>query len=215
MGILKIVLRAWCFLKKPEVISGLFVNMVAVFVAVSFAFWLDRYAEQKTLNRATEQRLHLAALETQYNGELAKEIVDIYAKTNIPNIYINRPDSTAATTAFQDSNVLLFLPIYKVSLLKSYIKAIATLNQAMEIHQRLLESAGYKQTSTQNNIIRIRQNVRSNAASVLAVAFVLQEELNELPKKTLYDHDKIKEMGERVKLIKAKALKGEVSLSKE
>ena len=121
----------WRWLNK----AGFFVTMLGVLAA----FWLTGIGEQKALDKVTKQRLHIAVLESQYNGTIAKRIIDDCANTSGLNFSIDRLDSTAATAAFEDTNVLLFLPHYKVSLLRSYANAIATLNQALQVHQSVIE----------------------------------------------------------------------------
>ena len=208
MTILRLRTNLWRWPNKKEVISGFFVTMLGVWAA----FWMAGLGESCARDRNTEQRLHLAVLESQYNGTLAKEILDNYTKQEIVNIAVKRLDFSSARAAFEDSNVLSFLPHYKVSLLRSYIEAIATLNQALEMHQGILERTEYKRTAVEEEI---RKNVRSNAASVLAMAFVLAEELEEHFDEDLYSHQEMRSIEDRVKYVKDKALEGHVSLSDE
>jgi len=235
----------WCWLKKHkyDVISGFIVAVVAVYIAFCFTGWGD----QRAFNKTTRQRLELVYLENLYNGTAAKEILDTYVDANSLGINVLRLNSTAALAAFQDSNVLQFLPFYKVSLLRSYMDSISTLNQSLLLHQGVLETQNYRRTPQEKDA---RQIVYKNAAAVFAMAFVLQKELVDFGvnltheekiqeqnkyieiKKELLNREKIgknfteteKNLSDReikqhietlIKLIKEKALKGEVLLSKE
>ena len=178
-------------------------------VAIFIAFWLAGWGERKTLDTATEQKLHLVALEAVYNSGKAKEIFVDYAKLSDPNkflINIKRLDSVAATEAFQDENVLALLSSNKVSLLKSYMDRISDLNRVQQIHQGILESKGYNPSKTENNF---RQDVCNTAANAYAEAIVLQEELDKYFDRTLYYHEETKRIEERIKTIQEKALNGE------
>ncbi|HET6455082.1 MAG TPA: hypothetical protein VFI02_11815 [Armatimonadota bacterium] len=200
--------NSWGWLTKQALISGFLVTMLGVYAA----FWLTGLGEQGGLDCTTKQRLHLAVLESQYNGTIAMRIVADLADTSSVIMNIDRLDSSAATAAFEDANALSFLPNHKVSLLRSYANAIATLNRSLETHQDVLQSSDYARSSTEGSV---RQNVRSNAASVIAMAVVLQEEMKEYFDDNAYDHQEIERLEARVKNIKAKALRGEVTLSKE
>ena len=197
--------RSWLKEHKYEVISGFFVAVAVVYIA----FWLTGRGERNALYRATQQRLHLVVLEAQYNGTDAKEILDNYADANSFGINLNRPKCFAAVAALQDTNILLILPLHKVSLLRSYVNSISTLNQSLQVHQEILESQNYK------NVKQARQNVHENAAAVFAMCQVLQEELRGHFDESLYDQKEAKRIERRIKHIKRKPLKGEVSLSKE
>ena len=199
----------WPWLKKHkyDLVSGFLVTVAAVFIA----FWLTGLGEQKTLDRIILQKLELAYVENLYNGTAAKEILDTYADANSLGINVNRPNSTAALVAFQDSNVLQLLPIHKVSLLRSYVDSISTLNQSLLVHQGVLETQNYRRTTQEKEA---RQNVHKNAAAVFAMSFVLLEELKEYTDQQSPDWKNIKRLENRIKFIKGKALKGEVTLSK-
>lgn len=174
------------------------------------AFWLTGLSEQKAQDIATKQRLHLVVLESQYNGVIAKEIMDNCA--NFGTVTIYRLDATLATAALDDTNIIAFLPHHKASMLRSYVNAVATLNEAIHAHQTTLESTGYRQTPTE---VSIRENLRSNAAAVIANIIVLREELSPYFDKTSYDHGAMRRAENRIKYLKAKALRGEVHLSKD
>lgn len=195
----------WCWLKKH--FSEFIVTMFGVWAAFGLAGW----GGQAVLDKTTQQRLQLAYMENLYNGTAAKEILDTYADANSLGINVNRPNSTAALAAFQDSNVLQFLPIHKVSLLRSYVNSISTLNQSLQVYQGLLETQNYRRTTQAKES---RQNVHENAAAVFAMSFVLLEELKEYRDEQSPDWENIKRIENRIKLVKVKALKGEVTLSK-
>lgn len=196
-----------CWLKKNK--YQVIVNPIVTVVAVLFAFWLAGWRERETLDTATKQRLHLVVLEASYNSSTAKEIFGDYAKLTDPNkfrINIKRLDSVAATEAFQDANVLALLSRNKVSLLKSYMDKISELNRIQQIHQRILESMGYKTSKTEKDF---RSNICNKAAEAYAVAIVLQNELDKYFDQTLYYQDENTRINERKKTIQEKALNGE------
>jgi len=57
--------------------------------------------------------------------------------------------------------------------------------------------------------------VHRNAASVFAMAKMIQEELKEYYDKSSFNQKESDRIEDRIKYIKGKAMKGEVSLSKE
>jgi hypothetical protein len=197
----------WSWLKehKYNVITGFFVAVAAVWIA----FGLAGIGEQWAQDRATKQRLHLARLESVYNGIDAKSICRDYVESADPNtirINVKRLNPVAATVAFQDANILSFLPGHKVTLLRGYLDDIDTLNQALQIHQGLLESQGYK-TSQQEK--EVRQEVRKIAAGVYGMALVFYEELTEYRDPELFDLEEIESLQNRARCIKERCLEGE------
>lgn len=185
-------------------------QFIVTMLGVWAAFFLTGYGEQKALDRATEQRLHLVVLEARDNIRIANEILEDYSK--IFGINFKRLNSVAAIASFQDANVLSFLPHYKVSLLRVYVGNIVTLNQILQTHQGLLESQGYEITSAVNII---QQNVRLLVANVFASASVLQKELDEYFDDKAYDNEKIDRLNSRLEVIRMEVLKGEGSLPNE
>ena len=198
--------RLWLSKHKFEVLSGFLVAVAAVYIA----FYLAAWSEQKIIDKTTQNRLKLAYMENLYNGIAAKEILDTYADANSLGINVNRPNSIAALAVFQDSNVLQFLPIHKVSLLISYVDSVNTLNQSLLVHLRILETQKYRMTTQEKEA---RQNVYKNAAAMFAMSFVLREELKEFYDEQSPDWENIKRIENRIKFVKEKALKGEVTLS--
>jgi hypothetical protein len=201
----------WRWLNKHEVISGLFVTILGVWIA----FWLTGLGEQSSLDRVTKQRLHLAVLEAQYNIRDANEILNDYAEAVDPNrlkVNVRRLNSTAATAAFCDAHILSLLPLHKVSLLNGYMNEINLLNQTLQMHQGVLESQGYKTTSQEREF---RQKVCDNAAGVIAMAKVLEEEFSEYFDANLYDQCSMEAIRNRVQSIKEENLKGEAPFPKK
>ena len=197
----------WQWLIRHEIISGFLVTMLGV----SAAFWLTGLGEQKALHSATRQRLHIVVLESQYNGAIAKKAMDACANPSAA-IIVEKPDTALTAAALEDANILAFLPHHKVSVLWTYVSAVATLNEAIEVHQSVLESANYRPPPVEADT---RRNVRSNAASVLANAIVVREELNAYFDERTYDHAAMQRIENRLKYLKEEALSGKVSLSKE
>ena len=129
----------WKWLDKHSVIPGFFVTMLGVWAA----FGLAGLSEQHALDSATKQRLHLVFLESQYNGGIAHQIIDDCANGYVRT---DKPHTALAAAALGDANILAFLPHYKVSLLRSYVNAVATLNEALRVHESVLHAARYQPT---------------------------------------------------------------------
>ncbi|MGB2863155.1 MAG: hypothetical protein WBC05_07495 [Sedimentisphaerales bacterium] len=198
----------WCWFKKhfPEFI----VTMFGVWAAFGLAGW----SEQRALNKTTQQRLMLTQLESRYNSIIARRILDGYADPNRVTIHVNRPTSTATLITLQDTNVMKFLPLVKVSMLKSYVNCINVLNQSLQVYDGIVETQNYKNTTHEESA---RLQVRTNAAFMLGMITVLQKELYEYvyDKDKIFDEERADKMNDRVKYIQRQALKGEFPLSKE
>jgi len=208
MSTFKFVYRLWQQLnrwsKKHEIIPGFLVTMLGVLAA----FWLAGIGEQWGRDRTTAQRLHLAILEAKYNNGTVQEILSIYADVSDSNdsnlkIDVRRLDSTAAIAAFQDTNILSFLPFHKVSLLRGYLNDINTLNQTLQTYQSVLESRGYQKTLQEK---ALRQTGYENAAAVSAAIIVLQEQLKEYFDEKSYNLEEIKKIQDRMESIKSEIL---------
>lgn len=200
-------------LKTKELLFNLGITIVGTLVGVLWAFTVAEIAQQADQDKTTEQRLHLALLEAQYNGTTALDIVDSFTESaTTVKLTIERPNSLSAIIAFQDSNILSVLEPYQASLLKSYIYSIANLNEVLNAHQTLLENSNYTSTPLEPNL---RKSVRNNAAATFAMTFVLQEELLKYFNEESYVHERIAELEERVKVLKKKALSGEIAHSKK
>jgi len=198
--------REWKCLSKLQIILG----FVATMLGVLAAFWLRGCGEQNALDIATRQRLHIAVLESQYNGTDAVEIMRDCASSG--TVSIRRLDTVAAAAAFGDANILRVLPKHEVSMLRAYINAVATLNEALQLHRNAFVRAASGPTPAE---VPIRENLRWNAAAVFANADVLRDRLSLYFDETSYDHEEMQRIEDRIKHVTAEALKGNVSLSKE
>ena len=205
-------LNVWA--KKYEFISGIIVALLLIWVSS----WVTGRAEQGALDKTTTQRLQLALVEGDYNEGYAKAIFDRTDTDADPNaeskrlpILIYRPSSHATLAAFQNANILRLIPLHRVSLLKSYVDSVRTLNQALQVHQGVLETHIYRSTDQEN---QIRQNVHDNAAALSAVSKVLGEELKDYVDNKLFDTEAAKKIQERIRLYKERALKNGISLPK-
>ncbi len=203
-------------LKWPQVVGrwlikqGLLSGFVATMLGVLAAFWLTGQGEQRALDNATRQRLHIVVLECQYNLTNAVEITRHVASPG--TVSVRRLDTVAAAAAFGDANILAVLPKHEVSMLRAYINAVATLNEALQLHRSLVAGGG-RGLALADDLVR--ENLRPNAAAVAANAHVLQEKLSPYFDEADYDHEEMKRIEARLEHVKAGVLKGNFRLSKE
>ena len=188
------------------------VSFTATMLGVLVAFWLNGIWHQHIRNDITRHRIHLLILETQYNGTIALDALNSYSAPNQDILYIKRADTTAARLAFEDDNVFVFLQPEKVSLLKSYIESIETLNHSLKIYEASLSWDHLKKERHKNEML---DNVRNNCGAAVAICIVLRESLDKYFDPQLYDHELVRNQEKRLKEIKGKALKGEVKTSKD
>ncbi len=191
---------------------GLLSGFVATMLGVLVAFWFTGWGEHRALDSATKQRLHMAYLESTYNGPIALEIMHADASSDSYSIRVARPDTAAAAAVLEDANILAFLPNEKVVLLQAYVRAVATLNEALQVHQSLLVSAGGGPTSAE---VPSAENIRENALNVAGMTLIIQEELKPYVDEGTNDREAIDRIRNRVREAKAEVLRGNVSLSKE
>lgn len=207
----KIRTHVWAFIKScwfKKHFSEFIVTMFGVWAAFGLAGWGD----QAALNKATEQRLVLAYLESKYNMSAAKGVLDMYTDANSLTIYLNRPISTAALVALQDTNVLECLPLAKVSQMKFYVDSINTLNQSLQLYEEVLRTQNYRITPLQDGA---RQKVHENAAAVLSVTHFLQKDLDEYADDRVFDREWMDKREDDFKYYKRQALKGNITLATE
>ena len=204
MTVLKWLRVVWQWLNSHHIISGFFVTMLGVWAA----FWLAGVGEQNALNSATEQRLHMAVVECQYNRPIAQEIIGQYANSTTVRIQTDRPHTSMAAAALEDANIFTVLPRHKVSMFRRYVNDVANLNEGLDAYRSTLEITGYRRTSVEGGI---RKNVRSNAAAVLAMAIVLEEELDSYFDETDYDREDKQRIEKRLKCLSENALKDKTS----
>ncbi len=201
--IIQFFLDYWHWFKKHkyEVISGL--------IVVYFAFLLARLGEQWALDRNTKQKLHFVVLETIYNKEATKKILDAYVEPNDPNVIrfaFERLSSISAVSALQDTNILKFLPPTIFSILRNYVDDISELNGILEMHLAVVQSQQYKRTQQEK---ASRQKVRDKAAFIYGTTCILREQLDEYFDRELYNSEELKKMRDDAVFLKKKALKGE------
>jgi hypothetical protein len=103
--------------------------------------------------------------------------------------------SDSIYAALQDSNIDFFLPLHKVSLLKSYAELVSTLNLALDIERGFLESTGYNADSRAKEI---RGFVREKATRTLKVSKILQREFEDYSKKDSYDLNRIRNINKEI-----------------
>ncbi len=176
-------------------------------LGVFAAFWLNDSWHQNYQDQITKRRLHLVVLESQYNGSIAHEVLKMYSSQNSMCFSIKRVDSTAARIAFEDDNLFRLLPLYKVSLIRSYIESMDILNQSLDVYSDYLSSVQFKKDSQNDEFV---STVRNNCAAAIAICIVLRKSLNSYFDPDEYQHDKMREMERQLKEITQKALRGEV-----
>jgi len=179
--------------------ASVLASAIGSILGVMLYFWFAGIVEQNALDRATKQRLYLAYVEAEYNIKYAKYIYNDYAKgndANSLNINVRRLSSAATEAAFGDANILSFIPLHRVSLLKGYMNDIATLHQALQLHQGVLESQGFKAGTPQEK--NARRHVRTIAADVNDIASVLRDELKEYFDEKDYNPEKFNEIRNRL-----------------
>lgn len=173
-------------------------SAIGSILGVTLYFWIAGIVEQNALDRATEQRLYLAYVEAKYNIKFAKYIYNDCAEGNDANslrINVRRLSSAAAEAAFGDGNILSFLPLHRVSLLKGYMSDIATLHQVLQVHQSVLESQGFEATPQEKDA---RRHVRTFAADVNDIACEVRDELNDYFDEKDYNPEKFDELRDRL-----------------
>lgn len=175
-------------------------SAIGSILGVTLYFWIAGIVEQNALDRATEQRLYLAYIEAEYNIKYAKNIYKDYAEVNdVNSLKMNTRwlSTAAAVGAFGDANILSFISLDRVSLLKGYIDDIATLHKALQLHQGVLESQGFNLTPQEKDA---RRHVRSIAVDVNDIASVLRDDLKEYFDEKDYNPEKFDELRDRLEL---------------
>ncbi len=197
----------WRFISNRDFL----ISFVATMLGVLVAFWLNDFWHQNYQDKITKHRLHLVVLESQYNGSIAHEVLKVYSNINSMCFSIKRVDSTAARIAFEDGNLFKLLPFHKVSLIKSYIESMDTLNQSLDTYSDYLFSVHFKRDSQNDEFV---STVRNNCAAAIAISIVLRRSLNSYFNSDEYQHDKLLKMEKQIKEVSQKALRGEVKPSK-
>ena len=127
-------------------------------------------------------------------------------------LFPEQASTMAAEAAFGDANILSVLPNHKVSMLRTYISAVGTLNEALQMHRSALAGSSHGVALGEGPL---RENVLSNAAAVAANADVVRDELSLYFDEADYDHGEMERIEARVAELKEKVLMGDVALSKE
>lgn len=170
-------------------------GFIATMFGVLTAFILTGIYDQWRQNETTKTRLHLTVLESLYNSEAIKELFKCFADETKLHAQVKHVRIAAATTAYQDSNIMSVLLPYQVSLLGGYISDLDTLNRSIDFHQSTLESGDFESSVAEKDI---RALMLDNAVASLAVINVLCDELNLYFEKDIYDFGKIDEMKDRI-----------------
>jgi len=186
-------------------VSRYLVQFVITVFGVYLAFLFAGWGDQRALDRSSRQWLLLAVLESHYVREYAIHLIEAYGQDATLRLGVKQADAVAATTAFADSNVASLLPLHKVSLVRSYVDAVGTLNASLAVHLSTLEAGGYELTEAE---LKARDLVHRNAAAVVAMATVLQEELAEFVAEDLFDQQAANGLDLRIKELRDAALGG-------
>lgn len=163
---------------------------------VLLGFQLDGYLKQRSMDNATTARLHVVYLESEYNFRTGKEMYGSYTDTESSGIYLKRLDDYAARAAFQDENILHLISPYQLSLIRSYIDGINTVNATSELYVYYSGTVEGKITSGGKDL---RNSIKENALTFLALCAVLQQELRDFFDKRGYDQKDIKTAESRIK----------------
>jgi len=189
----------------------LLLNFVAMIIGVLVGFQLEGIRKQNSLNRNTRTKLHIMFLESEYNLTIGKNIYDICIDTTTQKLNFKKLDDLAARITFEDENVFNILQPYKISLIRSYIDAIHTLNITNEKYINYLESIGYKNNSKAESLKKL---VEKNSLGFLATCYVLQQEFKSFFNKKEYEKRKIKEVELEIQKAKELILQGKFKTEK-
>ena len=208
MAICRLVRRLWDWIRMPDFRTAFIATMLGVLAA----FALNSCWHQHCLNEDTKERLHLVYLESQYNVTVCQNSLRSLSKPTVDTVFIKRPQTSAISLALQDDNLQSVLPPHKISLLMSYLEAIAVLQLSLDTHKQYVIGTRTSELSSENDIIK---TARSNAAATIAMCHIVQKQFGQYFNKKLYDRKKMRELEEEVKRIKEKALLGKTHLSRE
>lgn len=163
--------------------KSLIIELIATFLGVVFALCLTNYFQQQDINRATTQRLHLAIFESQNNRPVVTDIFQDFSKATLNmaalSIRIKQPDTSMATAALDDPNIVSRLSPYKMFLLALYTDTHLKLNHALNLYHDYtlagsLESSKNQQAFSKNQQA-FSKAIRENAALAAITCDYLQD----------------------------------------
>jgi len=186
-------------------LRGFLVTLAGVFLAL----YLTNNSQDRVSDIATLTRIRMTELETQYVMTAGLDACS-NAQPGGSGVFLMSFDLRAARSLAEDPHAPALLPTHILSLLMTYIAAGETLQRSIDVHCDFQVATGFSVTPMGDDLLKV---IRSNAASLVAAASVVQERL--APYKGDYDNTAIRSGEARIREVKEAVLSGKVRLSKD
>lgn len=186
-----------------EMVRGFLVTLAGVFLAL----YLTNNSQDRVSDIATLTRIRMTELEAQYAMKAGLDACS-NAQSGGSGVFLMSFDLRAARSLAEDPHAPAMLPTHILSLLITYVAAGETLQRSIDVHRDFQVATGFSVTPMSDDLLSA---IRSNAASLVAAASVVQERL--APYKVDYDRTAIRSAETRIREVREAVLSGKARLS--
>lgn len=202
----------WCWRRRRNLPFRLICEFAVTAAGVLLALTLANLVQHNTADRATADRLALAAIEAEYVGVDALDVLKNSAPEKADKVSLMSFDLFSARAVLEDVNAIRLVPVSTLSLLRTYVRAAETLQTSLELMRTYLSSVGFVPAPFADDL---RTAVQSNSASLFANAYVVLEELRPYFDSRRADRAAIDALEQKIREVREKALAGAVVSSHE
>jgi hypothetical protein len=202
----------WCWRRRRNLPFRLICEFAVTAAGVLLALTLTDSAQHNATDRATAERLALAAIEAQYVGEDALDVLKNSTPEKTDTVSLVSFDLFSARAVLEDANAIRVVPVSTLSLLRTYVLSAEKLQTSLALMRMYLASVGFVPAPFANDL---RTAVQSNSVSLFADASVVQGELRPYLDVSNADRAAVDALQRKVREAEDKARVGGVVTSQE
>ena len=198
------------FWTKKRFYDGVF-NFFVVVMGVWLAVYVNGKNDQKHRNKETKTKIFSMILESNYNVNWGKRIMEVFSNDSSTTIVLTAPHLKAAESVLADNNLLNVIEPYQASIVVSYLNGMSMSGKIHAKYEAYLEMSGFRSTE---GGIKLRKQIRDHAASDLAMCYVVQKEFSGFEKESKFDMKVIDSLEMIIKTAKKNILEGKAKFNK-
>lgn len=175
-------------------------NFVTMILGILIGFRLQQYHEQSLKDEGTNAKINLFLIELDENTFVANNYImsyKTYSEQDTTRYFFKSEplSNTASTILLEDENILTFLNIEEIAIIKGYIRLINLMNNECNNYINLLLYGKNELAPLSQQYL---ENISKNAVSVIAYKYILDQEFIQIIKQEPYNNDKLKNIYKRI-----------------
>ena len=172
-------------------------------LGILLGFRLQQYHEQSLKDEGTNAKINLFLIELDENTFVANNYLlsyKTYSAQDTTRYFLKSEPfcNTASTLLLEDENILTFLDIEEIAIIKGYVRLINIVNNECNNYISLLL---YGRSELAPMSQQFLENISKNAVTVIAYKYILDQEFIQIIKQIPHSNEKLKNIYKRIEIL--------------